>query len=74
MFRIQEGQCGLCRYFAASPDAEEQRLQIHQQRQAPENFVGQCRHPQHASLHLRVTAISGCDGFELVPELQAAAR
>jgi hypothetical protein len=26
--------------------------------------VDDCGHPRHASLHLRVTALSGCDGFE----------
>jgi hypothetical protein len=26
--------------------------------------VEECGHPQHASLHLQVTPISGCQGFE----------
>jgi hypothetical protein len=26
--------------------------------------VDDCGHPRHASLHLKVTPISGCDGFE----------
>jgi hypothetical protein len=31
---------------------------------APEAMVDECAHPKHASLHLKVTAISGCDGFK----------
>jgi hypothetical protein len=26
--------------------------------------VEDCGHPKHASLHLKVTAVSGCDAFE----------
>ena len=32
--------------------------------QAPEDLVEQCGHPKNAQLHLVVTPISGCDGFE----------
>ena len=27
-------------------------------------LVDECGHPKHAPLHLKVTPISGCDGFE----------
>src|SRR5687768_4804784 len=30
----------------------------------PEDLVEECGHPRHASLHLMVTPISGCDGFK----------
>ena len=39
-------------------------VQIRQSHQAPEDLIDDCGHPKHASLHLRVTPISGCDGFE----------
>jgi hypothetical protein len=26
-------------------------------------MIDECAHPKHAALHLKVTAISGCDGF-----------
>ena len=32
--------------------------------QSPEDLIDDCGHPRHASLHLKVTPISGCDGFE----------
>jgi hypothetical protein len=32
--------------------------------EAPTTLVDECGHPRHASLHLRVTPISGCEGFE----------
>jgi hypothetical protein len=33
-------------------------------KKAPETMLEDCAHPRHASLHLKVTAMSGCDGFE----------
>jgi hypothetical protein len=33
-------------------------------------MVDECDHPRHAALHLRVTPISGCDGFEPAPPVQ----
>jgi hypothetical protein len=35
-------------------------------REANENVIEDCGHPKHAILHLKVTAISRCDGFEPV--------
>jgi hypothetical protein len=32
--------------------------------EAAEDFVDDCGHPQNERLHLKVTAVSGCDGFE----------
>jgi hypothetical protein len=30
--------------------------------------MDECGHPKHAPLHLKVTAISGCDGFVAVAQ------
>ncbi|WP_263382997.1 hypothetical protein [Granulicella arctica] len=38
-------------------------------KKADESFLDECGHPKHAALHLKVTAISGCDGF--VPAAEA---
>jgi len=39
-------------------------IQIRTSHKAPDDLVEECGHPQHASLHLMVTPISGCQGFE----------
>jgi hypothetical protein len=64
MSHVQDGQCGLCAHFGESHSDANQLLQIRQSHEAPEQLVDECGHPRHASLHLRVTPISGCDGFE----------
>ncbi len=64
MQEVHEGQCGLCTHFGEHHGSDQQLVQIRQQAQAPETLVDECGHPRHASLHLRVTPISGCDGFE----------
>ncbi len=66
MFEVQTGQCGVCTHFGEHHPQEEELVQIHQQHKAPEDFVDECGHPQHAALNLKVTAISGCDAFEPV--------
>jgi hypothetical protein len=38
--------------------------QIRQKHEAPEDLVEDCGHPKNAAVHLKVTPISGCDGFE----------
>ena len=43
---------------------DSQLTQIRQRRQASETMTDECGHPKHAALHLVVTPISGCDGFE----------
>jgi hypothetical protein len=47
---------------------------IRLKKEAPETLVDQCGHPGLLSLHLRVTPISGCDGFELDPREARDAR
>jgi hypothetical protein len=68
MLHIQEGQCGLCSHFGEAHATQSQVVltQIRSSKEAKEDFVDDCGHPKHASLHLKVTAVSGCDGFEPV--------
>ena len=65
MQEVHEGQCGLCAHFGEDHAGDhDQLLQIRTKHEAPETLVDECGHPRHAPLHLKVTAISGCDGFE----------
>lgn len=64
MVNIQNGQCGLCAHFGESHRQSPQLIQIRTNKSAPEQFADECGHPQHAPLHLKVTANSGCAGFE----------
>jgi len=65
MLEVHEGQCGLCSHFGEGHSRDDRLVRIRQRHEAPEVLVDECGHPRHASLHLRVTPISGCDGFEL---------
>jgi hypothetical protein len=64
MQQVTDGQCGLCTHFGEHHDADRQLLQIRSSHKAPETLLDECGHPRHAPLHLKVTPISGCDGFE----------
>ena len=70
MQQVHEGQCGLCAHFGEHHEGEheegsaQQLTQIRRSHEAPEDLVDDCGHPRHASLNLKVTPISGCDGFE----------
>jgi hypothetical protein len=64
MTHVYEGQCGLCTHFGETHEVDQKLLSIRQMHEAPETLVDECGHPRHASLHLKVTPISGCDGFE----------
>jgi hypothetical protein len=64
MQHVHDGQCGLCTHFGESHARDQSLIQIRASKQAPETLVDECGHPRHASLHLKVTPISGCDGFE----------
>jgi hypothetical protein len=72
MRRVENGQCGLCIHFGENHPKEPKLIQIRQKHEAPEDFVDECGHPRHAPLHLMVTPISGCDGFEPAPESMQA--
>lgn len=56
----------MCTHFGETHEQDGKLLQIRSSQEAPEDMVDDCGHPRHASLHLKVTAISGCDGFEAV--------
>jgi hypothetical protein len=64
MQQVQDGQCGLCTHFGETHAQDNRLIQIRKSHEAPENLVDACGHPRHSSLHLKVTPISGCDGFE----------
>jgi len=69
MLQVQEGQCGLCVHFGENQPSEEPKLiQIRLRHEAPDDLVEECGHPQNQPLHLKVTPISGCAGFEAVPQ------
>ena len=66
MVDVSVGQCGLCTHFGEQKDAAKgpQLVEILSTHQASENLVTDCGHPKLEALHLRVTPVSGCDGFE----------
>jgi hypothetical protein len=64
MLQVHDGQCGLCVHFGEHHAQEQKLVEIRVKGAAPETMIDECAHPRHASLHLRVTPISGCDGFE----------
>lgn len=63
MIRINDGQCGLCQHFGEHHGGDKQLVQVRTSKSAPEEFKLECGHPTHESLHLMVTANSGCEGF-----------
>ncbi len=67
MMQVQEGQCGLCVHFGEQHLSDQRLVQIRKNHAAPETLLDDCGHPRHASLHLKVTPISGCDGFQPAP-------
>lgn len=67
MQHLENGQCGLCTHYGETHGVDIQLMQIRKRHEAPETFLDDCGHPRHAALHLRVTPISGCDGFEAAP-------
>ena len=65
MTELQTGQCGLCKHFGSHDEQATQTLtQIRISHQAPVDLTEECGHPKHEPLHLKVTPISGCQGFE----------
>jgi hypothetical protein len=66
MLQVRDGQCGLCAHFGEiHKDHQSSLLDIRVKREAPETLLDDCGHPKHAPLHLKVSPISGCDGFEV---------
>jgi hypothetical protein len=64
MLNVQDGQCGLCAHFGEHHQAEPELVQIRTSHKADEKTVEACGLPEHADLHLMVTANSSCTGFE----------
>lgn len=64
MTHINEGQCGLCTHFDEhSKRATQEIVKIRRSHEAKEDLLAECGHPEHKHLHLRVSPLSGCDGF-----------
>lgn len=61
--QVQNGQCGLCSHFGEHHAKTDALVTILNSKQAEPSLLDECGHPKHASLHLKVTPISGCDGF-----------
>lgn len=69
MESLHTGQCGLCGHFGENHGRTPALVSILSSKQASERMLDECGHPRHAALHLKVSPISGCDGF--VPVAQA---
>jgi len=55
----------LCVHFGENvPDDQPKLIQIRLRHEAPDDLVETCGLPQNQALHLKVTPISGCAGFE----------
>jgi hypothetical protein len=63
MMKVSEGQCGLCSHFGEHHESAK-LVEIRTTHQASEDLVTECGHPKLESLHLRVTPVSGCDGYQ----------
>jgi hypothetical protein len=65
MQTLHDGQCGLCKHFGEPHHPSDKKIiEIRTSHKALEIMVDECGLPRNASLHLKVTPISGCDGFE----------
>lgn len=69
MEQVQDGQCGLCTHFGEAHAKSDVLVTILSSHQADLKLLDDCGHPKNAALHLKVTPISGCDGF--TPAAQA---
>ncbi len=69
MTAIHDGQCGLCGHFGENHGKSDVLVSIVTKKEADVVFIDECGHPRLQGLHLKVTPISGCDGF--VPALAA---
>ena len=64
--QVQNGQCGLCTHFGENHPKTDVLVTIMSSKQADPIVLDDCGHPKHAALHLKVSPISGCDGFQAV--------
>jgi len=60
---LHNGQSGLCNHFGERHAKSQVLVSILSSKKADESILDECGHPKHAALHLKVTPISGCDGF-----------
>jgi hypothetical protein len=63
MSSVSSGQCELCGHFGENHAKNDVIVSIMASKQAEPTLVDECGHPKLVSLHLKVTPISGCDGF-----------
>lgn len=63
MFKLHEGQCGLCAHFGDHAASNDQIVQIRVNGEAPGDLVEPCGHPDNEKVGLKVTPIGGCAGF-----------
>ena len=62
MEAVHSGQCGLCTHFGEHHKTDV-LVSIQTSHKADLKMIDECGHPKHSGLHLKVTPISGCDGF-----------
>ena len=63
MLHISDGQCGSCKHFGEGIP-QEQLVQIRVNNTADDGTVAGCDLASNASLHLKVSPIGSCDGYE----------
>ena len=63
MESVHDGQCGLCSHFGENHSKSDVLMSITTNKTAETTLIDECGHPKLVSLHLKVTPISGCDGF-----------
>jgi hypothetical protein len=64
MQTVHEGQCGLCTHFGETHEKTNVLVSILSTKSADAALLDSCGLPKNAALHLKVTPISGCDGFQ----------
>ena len=63
MLNITDGQCGSCKHFGDGIP-QDQLVQIRVNHTASDGTVAGCDLASNASMHLQVSPIGSCDGFE----------
>ena len=63
MLKLTDGQCGLCAHFGENEGQKDKIVQIRINGEGPADLVADCGHPKNADVELKVTPISGCEGF-----------
>ncbi|ADW70697.1 hypothetical protein [Granulicella tundricola] len=69
MQTVHDGQCGLCTHFGEAHEKTTVLVSILSSKSADATLLDSCGLPKNAALHLKVTPLSGCDGFQ--PAAQA---